>query len=44
MNDPNFKIELTAEEKAQTDPCGDNTLKHACDAAVEQSRKEGYIE
>ncbi len=44
MNDPNFKIELTAEEKAWTDPCGDNTFKHACRAAVEQLRKDGYIE
>jgi len=44
LNDPEFKIELTAEEKAQTDPCGDNTFKHACRAAAEQLRKDSYIE
>jgi len=44
MNDPKFKIELTAEEKAQLDPCGDNTFKHAYRAAAEQLRKDGYIE
>jgi len=45
MNEPNeFRIELTGEEKAQTEPCGDNTFEHACRAAVEQLRKDGYIE
>ena len=44
MNDPKFKIDLTPEEKAQTDPCGDDTFKHGCRAAIEQLRKEGYIE
>jgi len=39
-----FGLSLTAEEKAQTDPCGDNTFKHACRAAAEQLRKDGYIE
>ena len=43
MNDPNFKIELTAEEKAWTDPCGDNTFKHGCRAAVEQLRKDATL-
>ena len=44
MNDPRHKLDLTAEEKAQTDPCRDNTFKHACRAAAEQLRKDGYIE
>jgi len=44
INDPNFMIELTAEEKARTDHSGNNTFKHGCHAAVEQLRKEGYIE
>lgn len=44
MSDPKFKFDLTAEEKAQIDPCGDKTFKHACRAAAEQLRKDGYIE
>ena len=45
MNGPDqFRLELTPEEKAKTDPCGDNTFKHACRAAAEQLRKDGYIE
>ena len=44
MNDPKFKIDLTPEEKTQIDPYGDNTFKHGCRAAVEQLRKDGYIE
>ena len=46
MNDelPGFEIGLTATEKARTDSYGDNTFKHACRAAVEQLRKDGYIE
>ena len=44
MNDPKFKIELSAEEKEQRSPCGDNEFKKSCRAAVQQLRKEGYIE
>ncbi len=45
MNGPDeFRIGLTEEEKARTDPYGDNTFEHACLAAVEQLRKDGYVE
>lgn len=41
---PEFRIELSSEEKAETDLSGTNVFKHACHAAVEQLRKDGYIE
>jgi hypothetical protein len=44
LNDPKHKIELTYEEKVQADLGRDNTFKHACRAAVEQLRKDAYIE
>ena len=45
MNDwDGFGIGLSAEEKEQRSPCGDNTFKHAYRAAAEQLRKDGYIE
>ena len=43
MNDPRDKLDLTAEEKEQRSPCGDNEFKKGCRAAVQQLRKEGYI-
>ena len=43
MNDPRHKLDLTAEEKVQIDLSGGNTFKHACRAAAEQLRKDGYI-
>jgi len=43
MNDPRHKLALTAEEKVQIDLSGGNTFKHACRAAAEQLRKDGYI-
>jgi hypothetical protein len=44
MNDPKFKFDLTAEEKARVYPNGDNVFKKCCRAAAEQLRKDGYIE
>ncbi len=44
MNGPNeFKLELTAEEKAKTDNYGQNVFRHHCHAARRQLVKEGYI-